>query len=267
MTPHFDKLRPNILQNILLLTIILLSSCSPKGKNVLFQTQKEKLAKEPVTIIQGDSSQSITLQKIQAGNILAIKNLQSNVQLTGDRGLVNTGQLEVLTFLVEDDGTVNIPVLGKLTLAGMTRVEAEKFLEEQYKAKLLKDPIIDLTITNAKVTVLGEFGLQTNVLLIKDQTHLVEILGNVGGLNPRANKRKIKIIRGDLSNPTVIIANLTDINSLSDKKLILQNNDIIYAEPVGLFRSTDRVTSFNIILQTTFAALNTYIIIRNLTKN
>lgn len=267
MTPHFKKRKHNILNILLFFSIIILSSCSQKGKNVLFQTQKEKLAKQPVTVIQGDSTTSITLQKIQAGNILAIKNLQSNVQLTGDRGLVNTGQLEIQTFLVEDDGTVNIPVLGKLILAGMTRVEAEKYLEEQYRAKLLKDPIIDLTITNAKVTVLGEFGTQSNILLTKDQTHLVEVLGNAGGLNPRANKKKIKIIRGNLENPTIIIANLSDVNSLSDKRLILQNNDIIYAEPVGLFRSSDRVTGLNIILQTVFSALNTYLIIRNISRN
>lgn len=251
----------------LILSLIFLSSCSPKGKNLLFITGKEKLAKDPVTVIQGDTEIGSTLQKIQVGNILAIKNLQSTVQLTGERGTVNTGQLEIQTFLVEDDGTVNIPVLGKLKLAGMTRVEAEKYLEDQYRAKLLKDPIIDLTITNAKVTVLGEFGIQTNVLLTKDQTHLVEILGSVGGINARANKKNIKIIRGDLSNATVIIANLSDINSLADKRLILQNDDIIYAEPVGLFRSSDRVVGLNTILQTLFAALNTYLIIRNISRN
>ncbi|TKB98635.1 polysaccharide biosynthesis/export family protein [Pedobacter cryophilus] len=246
--------------------ILILSSCSPKNKNLLFITGKEKLAKEPVTVIQGDQNIASTSQRIQAGNILAIKNLQSTVQLTGERGAVNTGQLEIQTFLVENDGTVNIPVLGKLKLIGMTRVEAEKFLEDQYKEKLLKDPIIDINITNAKVTFLGEFVSQTNVLLTKDQTHLVELLGTVGGLNARANKKKIKIIRGDLENPTIIIANLSDINSLSDKRLILQNNDIIYAEPVGLFRSSDRLIGVNTILQTLLAAVNAYIIINNISK-
>lgn len=249
---------------ILSLAAVMLGSCSPKNRNLLFITGKEKQAKEAVYIIQGGGTVNSTLQRIEAGNILAIKNLQSTVQLTGDRGTANIGQLDVQTFLVEDDGTVNIPVLGKITLAGFTRIEAEKFLEDQYRQKLLKDPIIDLTITNARVTVLGEFGRQANILLTKDQTHLVEILGEAGGLNARANKRKIKIIRGDLSNPTIIIANLSDANSLSNKNLILQNNDIIYAEPAGLFRSADRVTSLNTILQTAFAALNTYLIIRTL---
>jgi polysaccharide export outer membrane protein len=240
-----------------------MSSCGSR-KNVLFDTGKEKLAKTPVTVILGDSTIKNTLQVIQAGNILAIKNLQSTVQLTGERGTVNTGQLEVQTFLVENDGTVNIPVLGKLKLIGMTRVEAEKYLEDQYREKLLKDPIVDISITNAKVTFLGEFGVQTNVLLIKDQTHLVEILGSVGGLNNRANKKKIKIIRGNLENPTVIIADLTNINSLSDKRLILQNNDIIYAEPVGLFKSSEKVDAFNTIFQTVLAAITTIILISNI---
>ena len=244
--------------------VILMSSCSKK--DVLFYSKKDKLAKNPITVIQGDTSVNNTLQVIQPGNILGIKNLQSTVQLTGDRGLVNTGQLDVQTFLVEADGTVNIPVLGNLNIAGKTRVQAEKFLEEQYKLKLLKDPIIDLTINNAKVTVLGEFSTQANVLLKKDQTHLVEILGDVGGLTSRANKKKIKIIRGDLEDPIVIIADLSNINSLSDKRLILQNNDIIYAEPVGLFRSSDRVAGLSTILQVAFSALNTYLIIRNISN-
>ncbi len=221
-------------------------------------------------VVQGTSSESNTLQVIKAGDLLNIRNLQNKNliagEIVGSTSSSSMMQANVQPYLVEDDGTVSLPVLGRMKLAGMTRLEAQKFLEKEYKKTLLVDPIITLSIVNLKVTVLGEFGSQGNYLLTKDQTNLVEIIGEAGGLSTKADKRHLKIIRGDLKNPEVILVNLENVNTLSDPRLILRNNDIVYAAPRGVFRSQENLNLANTFLQGGLVILNTFLLVYNLSK-
>src|SRR5690606_22979259 len=166
----------------------------------------------------------------------------------------------------EADGSVIVPVLGSVKLGGLNRLEAQELLTKLYSQELLKDPIITVTIVNYQITFLGEFNKQGNYTLQKEQNHLVQLIGEAGGLTNRANKRRIKIIRGDLSNPEVLVANLEDINSLSNPKLYLKNNDIIYAEPRGGFQFLDRINPATSLLGVGLSVINIYLLIQNLIK-
>ncbi|HEY0896663.1 MAG TPA: SLBB domain-containing protein, partial [Sphingobacteriaceae bacterium] len=155
---------------------------------------------------------------------------------------------------------------GTLPIAGMSRKEASYKIQSLYKQTLLKDPIIDISVINLKVTVLGEFTRQGNFLLEKENTSLIDIIGEAGGITSRANPKSLKIIRGDRLNPEIIYVNLKDINSLSNPKLILRNNDIIYMEPQGIYGTGERVQNFSTILQPVLLILNTALIIYNFTR-
>jgi polysaccharide biosynthesis/export protein len=121
-------------------------------------------------------------------------------------------------------------------------------------------------VVNLKVTVLGEFTKQGNFLLEKENTTLIDIIGEAGGITARANPKTVKIIRGNRQSPEIIYVNLKDINSLANPKLILQNDDIIYMEPQGIYGTGERVQSFSTILQPVLLILNTALIIYNFTR-
>lgn len=254
--------------------ILLFCSCSSR-KNILFNTGNEnKNSSLPVYELKKGQDSSISrLQLIQAGDLLRINNLQNEILINGGVSTGGNGpsgnlmtQNQSQSYRVETDGTVLVPVLGKVKLGGMSRLEAQQHLTELYKKELLKDPIITVDIINYQITFLGEFNKQGNFTLQKDQNHLVQLIGEAGGLTNRANKRKIKIIRGDLHHPEVFMANLEDINSLSDPKLYLKNNDIIYAEPRGGFQFLDRINPTTSLLGVGLSALNIYLLIQNLNK-
>lgn len=135
-------------------------------------------------------------------------------------------------FMVEPDGLVKLPMMGKVKLAGLTVREAEKMLEKEY-ATFYTKPFVTLRVLNRRVMVFtGTGGAGKVVNLSNENTHLIEALALAGGLTETGKAYKIKLIRGDLRNPKVMLIDLSTIEGMKKNNLLLQANDIIYVEPV-----------------------------------
>lgn len=139
----------------------------------------------------------------------------------------NTG----IEFLIEFDGQIKLPYLGYVKIDSMTMREATLFLEKEY-AQFLNNPMVRLQVTNKRVTIFpgGSGGSAKVINLINDNTTLIEALALAGGIND-GKAYKIKLIRGDLKNPTVYQIDLSTVDGLKQADLVLQANDIIYVEP------------------------------------
>ncbi|WP_187774795.1 polysaccharide biosynthesis/export family protein [Pedobacter sp. BS3] len=250
-------------------SVLFFSSCASR-KNVLFNTPNDKnIPNVPVYVIEkGRDSLASKEQIIQPGDMLFIRNLQDDDLINGLNGSNSSygSQQTQYGYRVENDSSVVLPVVGKVKLGGVKRTEAEQQLNKLYQSILLKSPIITLTITNLKVSLLGEFSKQGNYNLNKDQIHLVDIISEAGGFTNRANKREIKIIRGDRAHPQVISVNLEDIRSVANPLLYLQNNDIIYAKPKSIFNALDQLNPATSFLGIGLTLVNSFILIYTLSK-
>lgn len=135
-----------------------------------------------------------------------------------------------VSYLVESDGKVKLPILGKIDLKNKTTKEAERILEEKYSLYFI-DPFVLLKIVSRNVYVFqGESGGATVVNLEKDNTSIFEVLAIAGGINERSKVKKIKIIRGDLKNPEIHLLDLSSVQSIAQSDLAVKSNDIIYVE-------------------------------------
>lgn len=236
------------------------SSCSTRYKNALFTNKTDLVTDTVKTVYVVNSDEEAGgYYKIKANDILSIRNLQDIRYITATE--TQNGTTQLTNYRVEDDGNVTLPVIGKVQVTGLGRKEAAAKIEEIYKQKLLKYPIIELTIVNLKVTLLGEFVKQGNYLLEKENTTLIDIIGEAGGISPKADAKTLKIIRGNRQNPQIIYVNLKDINSLARPELILKNNDIIYIEPQGIYNTQERVQSLSSVFQPVLIVLNTALLI------
>jgi len=255
-----------------LLTISLLSfltSCSYKQDQLLFQQ------KQGFDSISTEKPTPLVHYQIQPQDILQIRNLQNISYIIGDApsatnpssGSGGGNSLQGQDFQVEEDGYVALPVIGRVQVEGLTRQEAANKIEEMYKKSLLKDPIIELKIVNLKITILGEIKTPGNFQLIKDKTTLIELIGQAGGLTDKANEKNIEIIRGDPAHPIVKRIDLSNIRSLSDPAVILQNGDIIYIAQNKHAIQTDKITTFSTIIQPALIVLNTILIIFTLARH
>ena len=245
--------------------IALISSCSSTQDQLLFQ-------KKPVvdTLLQTTPTKTGGY-RIKAQDVLQIRNLQNIKYIVDDvpasatgaggAGAAGAGQ----TYQVEEDGSIALPVIGHVQVAGLTRSGATQLIENLYRKNLLKDPIIELKILNLKVTLLGEVTAQGNYPLIKDNTTLVELLGQAGGLTPNSNEKTIKIIRGDQIK-TVNQIDLSDLRSINDPNAVLQNGDIIYIAKNKRAVRNEKLQNFSTLVQPGLLLLNTALLIFSLTR-
>lgn len=264
-----------------ILLLLFLASCGARKERTLFNAPSDIVTDTIKHVyVVNDQGISDAYYKIKVNDQLAIRNVQnfefgatgagSNISaanVTTSSTNTQSGSIQnVLSYAVEADSMVNLPAIGKVKVVGLTRREAAIKIQDLYKSKLLKDPIIELSVVNLKVTLLGEFSRQGNFLLERDNTTLIDILGEAGGITKTADPKSLKIIRGDRSHPEIIYVNLNDINSLASKKLILQNHDIIVLQPTKSAATSDKLQSFNNILQPLLVVVNLAVLIFTVTR-
>jgi polysaccharide export outer membrane protein len=212
--------------------------------------------------------------KIRPQDVLEITNLQNNKDIVDlNPPIQGNGTTQIQTApaqsagrLVEDDGTVALTGLGRVPVAGLTRVEAERLIESLYHKTLLKDPIIEVKVANLSVTLFGEVKAPGNFPLLKDRTTLVQMLGTAGGLTADANETNVKIIRGDRNKPQIIQVDLSSIKSISDPKTILQSGDIVYVEKNRRAIRNEKLGNITQIAQPLILLFSTLAIIYTFTR-
>ena len=117
-------------------------------------------------------------------------------------------------IVVDNDGEVNLPQIGRVKVAGYDVKEINYMLESKY-SKLLKDPIINVKVLNHFVTVLGEVNSPGKYQLDNEQVSLVQMIGEAKGLSAYAKGQDIKVIRNVTRQPVELIVNMTDLATFS----------------------------------------------------
>lgn len=135
-----------------------------------------------------------------------------------------------LTYAVQQDGTISVPVLGKITLAGKTTEQGAQMLSEMVKNQV-KNPIVHLTITNAVVTILGEVNSPRSISVPHAIT-LTSALGNVGGLTKNAKCDNVLVQRRENGQIKTYHVNLLTNDLLTSPCYYLQKGDVVYVAPL-----------------------------------
>jgi polysaccharide export outer membrane protein len=158
--------------------------------------------------------------------------IQLNAGTSGNgTGGVGTGATAI-EYLVDKDGYAKLPTLGKVYLRGMTVSEVEKMLEDKYSV-YYRSPFIILKVTNKRVLVFpGEGGAGIELILINDNTSLLEALAMAGGIRPTGKAFRVKLIRGGLTNSQIFLIDFSTVDAMKSGDIVLQANDIIYVEPI-----------------------------------
>jgi polysaccharide export outer membrane protein len=134
------------------------------------------------------------------------------------------------TYRVELDGTVELPEVGAVMLAGLTLDEAERKIEEAYEAEYV-DPYAMLQVVNNRVLVFpGEAGQATVITLQNQNTTVIEVLAQAGGIRQRGRSKEIKLIRQRGDGNLVYQMDLSTVDGMEAARTIVQANDIIYVE-------------------------------------
>lgn len=152
---------------------------------------------------------------------------------SGGESVSNTGQAVAAPgYLVDIEGSIEIPVLGKIQAAGLTKTQLkEVIIKKLVEQQLLIEPIVSVRFSNFKVTVLGEVGNPTVVNVPSERITLLEALGLAGDLTIYAKRDNVMIIREEDGKKTIKRINLNSTELLYSPYYYLKSNDIVYVEP------------------------------------
>ena len=136
-------------------------------------------------------------------------------------------------YVVDDNGTIEFPVLGRLHIGGMTKSAVEKYVASLIYPKYLNEvPDVECRIQNFKVYCLGEFAHSGVVEAENGRLTLIEAIAKSGDLTLQGQRDNIMLIRTDSKGQrTVKRININDANFIAQPEFFLQQNDILYVEP------------------------------------
>ncbi len=153
-----------------------------------------------------------------------------NLSIGSVNSVYNSNEASGKWLVINDEGEINLPKLGRTKIAGYTVKEANYFLEQSYK-KELKDPIINIKVLNHYVTVLGEVNAPGKYPLNNESVNIIQMIGQANGLSPYAQNTNIEIVRTINGSPTKLQIDLTDLMSSTYHNIALLPNDIVYIAP------------------------------------
>lgn len=213
-----------------LLIAMAFSSCASSKKLAYFQNIPENykpvaidIAEYTEPVIHPDDVLAININTLDPQAVMVINNRDSGIPLTGTSS--NSG------YLVDKAGFVEIPVLGKVKLAGMTTFEAKEELHQR-AMEFYKDPIVEVRFSNFRVTVLGEVSNPASYVMPNERVTVLDALGYAGDLTVYGKRDNIMLIRKDpMGEDIAVRMDLTDKRILNSPYFYLQQNDVIYVEP------------------------------------
>jgi polysaccharide export outer membrane protein len=135
-------------------------------------------------------------------------------------------------FLVENDGYILMPIIGKIKAEGKTKFNLTTEIQDSL-LPYLKNPVVNIRFMNFRVTVLGEVNHPAMYATTNERMSILEAIGSSGDFTPLGNRENILLLR-DSSNITVSRRlNINDRSLLNSPYYYLQSNDVLYIEPIN----------------------------------
>ena len=235
------------MKNLLWLSLILLFTSCAAPKEVLYFQDVVSLKEEVVD--KGYEA------KIHKDDLLAIMVNSKDPELalpfnmpvvTFQIGSQYSGQQRLLGYLVDQNGDIDFPILGKLHVEGLTRMQLTELIKKKLVDEdLIKDPIVTVQFLNYKISVLGEVARPGSFEISGDRITLLEALGMAGDLTIYGRRDRIAVIRENDGKRQILYHDLRDSDIFQSPCYYLQQNDIVYVEPNRARSGQSRVNSNN----------------------
>jgi polysaccharide export outer membrane protein len=150
-------------------------------------------------------------------------------QIQGNYNL-DESQSNIKTYLIDNDGFIEFPVIGKVKLGGLSRSEAINVLKDKVSF-YIKNPGINLRILNFKISILGQVVKPGSYTIPSERITFLEALSLAQDLTIYGKRNNILVIHEEDGKKTYQRIDLTKVDILSLKNYYLSQNDVIYVEP------------------------------------
>lgn len=232
----------------ILMAAFTLASCQSYKRVPYLQSYESLTDKSYKEIVINEVNQQDTLYdaRIQPKDLLSITvnttdpqaaapfnlTVQTSINAAQANSTYVTSQPTLQQYLVNNEGEIDFPVIGKLKIGGLTKTAAEKLIREQLRPYLKETPIVTVRMSNYKISVIGEVNRPGTFTINNEKVNLFEALAMAGDMTVYGIRSNVKLIREDNNGQRNIISlNLNEQNILHSPYYYLQQNDILYVTP------------------------------------
>lgn len=221
----------------IIICYLFVTSCVSRKEIVYFQGI-EQLSKSQVRNLENNL-------EIQPDDVLTIRvsapepeaAIPFNLTKTIGSQMAMNGNVELETYLVSNEGTIEFPVIGTVEVKGLTNNQlAEKL--KVIVGDYVKDPIVNVRILNFQISVMGEVNRPGTFDIEDDHITLTKALAMAGDLTIFGKRKNILIMGEEDGKKTYAYLDLTDANIANSPHYNLRQNDVVYVEPIGTKRQS-----------------------------
>ena len=156
-------------------------------------------------------------------------NLPTVVYATpGSNSVQTTPMLQY--YVVDEEGNIELPVLGPIHVAGLKRTEAAQAIKTRLEAQVL-NPLVQVELVNAKVSVLGEVVQPRQVPMTSGRLTILEALAAAGDMTPYGRRDNVLVTREVNGKIEMARIDLRSADLMTSPYYYLQQNDVVYVSP------------------------------------
>lgn len=243
---------------LIIFSVFLLSSCSVTKKVPYFQdidadgrSLFAKTGEFKELTIHSDDILSISIVTIDAATSMPVNQLAGQSVTAAIQSANPAGLSSASGFLVDKNGEIDISVVGKVKVAGLTTYEARELIKTKASV-VYRDPNVQVRYANFKVTVLGEVARPASYVLPNEKVSVLDALGMAGDLTIFGKRENILLIRDIDGKKEFARLDLNSSQVFNSPFYYLKQNDVIYVEP-----NKGKAASLNQARTQTFAVIGT----------
>lgn len=165
-------------------------------------------------------------------------------------------------YIVGNDGTVSVPIIGKIEMAGLTLNEAEERLKARAE-EYLKQPSVQVKFLNYKITIAGEVRNPDLLYNYEKNVNIFDAISMANGITDYADLTNILVVRKSNGTSHTYKVNATNRSIYSSEVFYLLPNDFVYIPPTNLKRTRDNTNVYSLVL----SAVSTLIVVGTALNN
>lgn len=179
-----------------------------------------------------------------------------------------TTQPSLQQYLVNNEGQIDFPVIGRLTVGGLTKNQVEDLIRAKLMPYLKETPIVTVRMANYKISVMGEVNRPGIFTVSNEKVNVLEALAMAGDMTVYGVRDNVKLVREDATGKREIITlNLNDASLILSPYYYLRQNDIIYVSPNKTkARNSDIGSSTTILVSITSVLVSVASLLVNIIK-
>ncbi len=217
--------------NIAIVSLLLFCSCASK-KDVLYFQDIENYSGQPnisknQIIIKKNDKLAILVSAEDERAVIPFNGVANNKTSSLE---VRSNEIQEPEYIVNEDGFIVFPILGKLEVANKTKTEVVKILENKL-ATYIKNPTVSLRISNFKISILGEVNQPGLYPIDGNRITILEALSLAGDMTIKGKRKDVLLIREEKGMKSFNSIDFTKGDLFYSPFYYLQQNDVIVVGP------------------------------------